>query len=127
VRVARYLDEAARLMPRVRALRDAQRALDDDRTLALVQSVVDAAAAVVAGTGGMKAEDGAPVTAEDLAAGRFEAHYAQAKSGVLAAIVQRRVPVDAAEELLDALSATRRLVDQIVKAERLLRGAALRE
>lgn len=127
VRAARYLDEAARLMPRMRALRDAQRALDDGGTLALVQSVVAAAAGVVEGLGTMDADDAARATAVDLAIERFESHYAQAKSGVLGAIVQRCVSVDAADELLDALSATRRLVEQLVKAERLLRGPAPRE
>jgi phosphate:Na+ symporter len=124
VRAARYLDEAARLMPRLRALRDAQRALDDGATLAVVRSVLEAAAGVVAGLGALDAQDAARATVVDLAAERFESHYALAKSGVLTAIVQRRVSVDAADELLDALSATRRLVDQLVKAERLLRGAA---
>lgn len=127
VRAARYLEEAARLMPRMRALRDAQRALDDEATLAAVQSVVAAAAGVVTGLGTLDAEDAARSTVVDVAGERFESHYALAKSGLLTAIVRRRVSVDAADELLDALSATRRLVDQLVKAERLLGGAARRE
>jgi phosphate:Na+ symporter len=126
VRAARYLDEAARLMPRMRALQQARRALDDHVTLSLVRLVVDAAAGVMDALGEEAAGVAARAVAVDLAAGRFESQYAQAKSGVLNAIVQRRVSVDAADDLLDALSATRRLVEQLVKAERMLRSAAPR-
>jgi hypothetical protein len=51
---------------------------------------------------------------------RFEESYQRAKAEVLAAAVHRDLSVDSAQSLLDALSAVRRMVEQVVKADRLL-------
>jgi hypothetical protein len=50
----------------------------------------------------------------------FEERYAFAKTELLGAMVQRRVAVEAADRMLDELSATRRLVEQCVKGAQLL-------
>lgn len=56
---------------------------------------------------------------------RFEELYQQAKAEILAAAVHRGLSVDSAQSLLDALSATRRMVEQVAKADRLLRSRDL--
>ena len=53
---------------------------------------------------------------------QFHQTYQQTKVGLLAAVVASRFPVETIDTLLDDLSATRRLVEQLVKADRLLRS-----
>lgn len=57
----------------------------------------------------------------DAALQRFLDAYAVCKAGLLDAAVARRVPVETTQELLDGISSVRRLVEQLVKADRLLR------
>ena len=50
--------------------------------------------------------------------------YQAAKGAVLRAAAFRRLPLDDADSLLDVLSSTRRLLDQIVKATLMLQKEA---
>ncbi|MCC7414272.1 MAG: Na/Pi cotransporter family protein [Gammaproteobacteria bacterium] len=121
IRTGRYLVEAARLAPQADALRTQAARITDADTRAIVMQAVAAAA-------GCLVIDEHPVTtsAGDTGATavlpRFGQAYERAKTAVLAAAVARRLSTDAAEALLDALSATRRLVEQLLKANRALRS-----
>jgi len=55
---------------------------------------------------------------------RFQGAYQAIKTSLLHAAVDRRLSVETTDVLLDAASATRRLVEQLVKADRLLRTPA---
>lgn len=123
VRTARYFDEAARLLARVAMLRSTLRDVGDPQVRAAASAALAAADDVLAHLEATSAADAsvAPRAAEWSArAQSFEETYAAAKSELLSAIVQRRVPVDTADALLDDLSATRRVIDQLVKAARML-------
>jgi phosphate:Na+ symporter len=114
LRISRYLDEAARLAPRAGALR-----LEAGGHGAVAQALAAAAecAALAA-----RAEDAPGGDAERSAAlERFEQAYQQAKAALLAGAVARELPVDAIGARLAGLSAVRRMVEQLVKADRLLR------
>lgn len=121
VRAARYFDEAARLMGQLTTLRTAVREIRDPRVHDVMMRSVAATDAILgdietlvpAGTANLR-----PATQPDAAGS--EQVYAEAKNELLHAIVQQRLSVEAADLLLDDLSATRRLVDQLVKASRLL-------
>ncbi|HVL36373.1 MAG TPA: Na/Pi symporter [Burkholderiales bacterium] len=110
LRTARYLEEAARLAPDARLLPGhpaAAEALGPAREcIALAARAVDAP--------GHDAERSAALE-------RFEHAYQRAKAALVESAVARRVTVDAADALLDALSGLRRLIGQLVKADRLLR------
>lgn len=114
LRISRYLDEAARLAPRAAELR---------RTAhghAAVTQALEAAAACAELAG--RAADAPGGDAERTAAvERFERAYQDAKAALLGGAVARSIDVTRANELLAELSATRRLVEQLVKADRLLR------
>ncbi len=124
LRIARYLDEAARLAPDVAVLRD-------ENTAAVTGKARDAVRRVLAGASDCLAlaeRTAAGNTDDEERAhglGRFEESYQQAKAEILAAAVRRDLSVDSAQSLLDALSATRRMVEQAVKADRLLRSPGL--
>lgn len=126
VRTARYFDEAARLLARVAMLRSSLRDVGDPQVRAAASAALASADDVLAHLEATSAADAsaAPRAAEWSARARsFEETYAAAKSELLSAIVQRRVPVDTADALLDDLSATRRVIKQLVKAARALRLA----
>ncbi|MBL9190159.1 MAG: Na/Pi cotransporter family protein [Opitutaceae bacterium] len=120
VRIARYLEEAARLAPLARTLCEGSGRLADPclRTL-LERSLSDVARCVALAerTETASGNDAERTTALE----QFQDAYQQAKAGLLAAVVGGRLSVDATDALLDDLSATRRLLDQLVKADRLLR------
>jgi len=56
---------------------------------------------------------------------RLQSRYRETKGALLVAAVARRLSVEDADLLLDDLRATRRLVDQLLKADRLLSGPTL--
>jgi phosphate:Na+ symporter len=123
LRVARYLDEAARLAPRAGALRLEAGPLPDADVRAAIQKVL--AAADECGMLAERAEGSSAADAERAAAlDRFLQTYQRTKEALLGAVVARRLAVETADGFLDALSATRRLVEQLVKADRLLRSPA---
>ncbi len=111
VRTARYFDEAARLLPQLVTLRAALSGTTDPATRDRVERVVTAVVRVFE-------------HANEFTGQAFEDGYAAAKSELLAAMVQQRLEVDAADEMLDALSATRRLIEQCVKGTLLLNQAS---
>lgn len=121
LRLARYLEEAARLAPSAHALReDAGRLADAGLRNTLEQTLGDAARCVALAE---RAEAASGSDAERTAAlDRFQQTYQQTKAGLLAAVVGGRFSVETIDTLLDDLSATRRLVEQLVKADRLLRS-----
>lgn len=110
VRTARYFDEAARLLPRLATLRTAVSRTRDPATRDSVEHVIAAAVSVLE-------------QANDYTGQAFEERYAAAKAELLNAMVQKRLEVEAADEMLDALSSARRLVEQCVKAAALLGDA----
>jgi phosphate:Na+ symporter len=123
LRIARYLDEAARLAPRAEALRRAGETLADGGARVALGDALAAAAACVALAA--RADEPAAYDAERASAlDRFQHEYEHAKTTLLAVAVERRLSVDAVGPLLDALSATRRLVEQLVQADRVLRTPA---
>jgi phosphate:Na+ symporter len=123
LRIARHLGEAARLAPRVGGLRRDAVRLAGVEAQAMVQKVL--AAADDCGMLAERREDSGGADAERAAAlDRFLETYQRTKAALLSAAVAQRLVVEAAEGLLDALSATRRLVEQLVKADRLLRSPA---
>jgi phosphate:Na+ symporter len=123
LRLARYLNEAARLAPRAHALRrGANRLADAGRRATLEKTLVDTAACVALAertevTSGSDAD-------RTAALDQFHQTYQETKAGLLAAAVVGRFSVEATDLLLDDLSATRRMVEQLVKADRLLRSPA---
>jgi phosphate:Na+ symporter len=124
LRIALGLDEAAHLAPEVSALRadpNWRAAVGDAETVLCEAAVRCARLAERAGKN--EQHDTERVAALE----QFEGAYEQAKEALLAATVARRVGIDTAGVLLDRLSRTRRMVEQLVKADRLLRepvGAA---
>jgi phosphate:Na+ symporter len=124
LRIARYLDEAARLAPEVAALRAHPAwamlpATERDAVAPLWEHAIQCVALAA------RAADAEDHDAERQAAlQRFEHAYERAKSTLLTAAVARRFDVETADALLDHLSLTRRAVQQLVKADRLLRTPA---
>jgi phosphate:Na+ symporter len=114
LRISRYLDEAARLAPRAAALRRAAHGH------AAVARALEAAAAC-AELAGREVDAPGGDAERTQALERFEQVYQEAKAALLAGAVARSIAVERANELLAGLSATRRLVEQLVKADRLLR------
>jgi phosphate:Na+ symporter len=106
LRTARYYDEAARLLPQLTKLRTVVGRSTDPATREAVERVITAIVRVFE-------------HANEFTGEAFEELYAAAKSELLGAMVQRRIEIEAGEEMLDALSSARRLVEQCIK------GAAL--
>jgi len=126
LRVARYLDEAARLSVTAALLRQEAERVTDGAIVDILHRVIVTVDACCDLTGQktMSAEhDTERLTALD----RFEAAYQEAKTVLLVAAVERRLTVTATDHLLGALSSTRRMVEQMVKADRLLRSPARAE
>jgi phosphate:Na+ symporter len=121
LRIDRYLKEAARFAPRSYSLRQGVKRLTGQELRArLDQVLADAASCVaLAGSGEIEADTDADRT---KALDRFQQSYQRAKSGLLIAVVEGRLSVEETDSLLDDLSATRRMVEQLVKADRLLRS-----
>jgi phosphate:Na+ symporter len=121
LRIARYLDEAARMAPNAAALQSEEAHGITEK----VRDVLHRTRAAAADCLTLAERPAAQHTDDGESASglrSFEQLYQQAKSEILAAAVYRGLPVDSAQSLLDALSATRRMVEQVVKADRLLRN-----
>jgi phosphate:Na+ symporter len=118
---ARYLEEAAALAPSGAALRAPTASLEDVAIRAALEQFVAEAAQTASLA---KADEVLPGDDRDRSAAleQLQARYRETKEALLVAAVARRLSVEDTDALLDDLRATRRLVDQLLKADRLLRG-----
>jgi phosphate:Na+ symporter len=109
LRTARYLDEVARLAPIAQRL---QRTLADPEH-AVAHSVLEPALEVARGCM-TRGPVGVATTVlpPGAAQAAFEDAYHDAKTALLTAVVDRRIPVDVADTLLDDFSSLRRQVRQ---------------
>ena len=126
LRVARYLDEAARLSGAAVLLRREAERVTNGGIVAVLRRVITTVGAccdLTVQEAPSPERDSERLTALD----RFEAAYQQTKAELLTAAVARRLTVTATDQLLGALSNTRRMVEQLVKADRLLRSPAKAE
>jgi phosphate:Na+ symporter len=122
LRIARYLQEGARLATETDALRRRAADVTDARASPALQRFVAAAdrcltlLAAPADTDHDRGDIAASLRAAQRA-------YQNAKSAALDAAVLRTIGPDDAGPLLDALSRSRRAVEQLAKASRMLRRA----
>lgn len=121
LRIARYLDEAARLAATAMKLKqELQKTTDPELVITLgrlfeqISSCCDLARAEKQV---LEHDDSERLIALEA----FEHHYQQSKSRLLAAAVSGQQSIDIVARQLDDLSSTRRMVEQLVKADRLLR------
>jgi len=124
MRIARYLGEAARLSEYAVLLRHETGRVRDREITASLRRLIDRVGycCELAGQDKIFAEhDDQRLAALE----RFEAAYQIAKSELLDAVVERRLTVDETDQLLGSLSHTRRMVEQLVKADRMLRSPAV--
>lgn len=121
LRTTRYLDETARLAPAAGALRVAVDQLGDAESRLALEHVFEAAGTCL---GLVTRASDAPGHDIDRSGAleQFESRYETAKTTLLRAAVARHLAVETTGMLLDQLSAIRRLVGQLVKADRLLRS-----
>ena len=127
LRTARYMDEAARLSTVVLALHQKLQGSTDQESAAALQrlfSQIEHCCDLVRQEA-PAAEQG---DSERVAAlEQFEELYQQAKAELLNAAVLRRQSITVVDQLLGELSGTRRMVQQLIKADRLLRSPGLAE
>jgi len=118
---ARYLQEAAALAPNGAAQRSRTASLDDVAIRAALEQFIAEAAQASSLAEATKVQPGADQD-RSAALERLQSHYRETKEALLVAAVARRLSVEDTDSLLDDLRATRRLVDQLHKADRLLTG-----
>lgn len=119
LRTARYLEEAARLTPDAETLRHDVLLLRHETTRTVVERALGIA--VICIELAVKGDGSAEVQSEKLEAlAAFEEAYQEAKSALLAAAATRALGVAKVEIMLDSLSRSRRMVEQIFKADQLL-------
>ncbi len=118
---ARYLQEAATLAPNGAALRSRTALLDDVAIRAALEQFIAEASQAASLAEATEVELG-DVQDRSAALERLQSRYRETKEALLVAAVARRLSVEDTDALLDDLRATRRLVDQLLKADRLLRG-----
>lgn len=108
VRTGRYLDEAAGQARHLLQLREQKSLLSDPHSKDLLEVYLEQSVALLSDA------DASP----DLRLA-LEATYQQLKAAVLDLLVRRKVSAEAADQLLDALSGSRRMMDQWCKASSL--------
>jgi len=117
----RYLQEGAYLAPNMHFIVERSRHLTRTPIGDLLQRLVAATSECL--TLNMSSEFIEKEDEKLLAAlENFRQVYADTKTNLLNAAVKKNLSVEIADELLDALSLTRRAVEQLVKAGRLFRG-----
>lgn len=121
VRIGRYLDEAVRLAPDAGTVRSRLPRLRDADAKATLETLLGAAAATFA-IGAEAGPEAFPGVEAEQKLARFEEIYQEAKGALLHATVAHHLSIDGADELLDSISRTRRMVQQFVKATRMLQG-----
>jgi phosphate:Na+ symporter len=119
LRIARYLDEAALLLSALHTAAVTGRRLGDETTRSSLLDLLAAAQVCLAAC--TEDFDAAEKAARiEAAHSDFEARYQQAKATALRAAVTHRLSIEGADRLLDAMSSTRRMVDQVIKATLML-------
>jgi phosphate:Na+ symporter len=124
LRIARYLDEAAMLLSAVHATNRAGHGVQDEGTRGVV---LDLMASAQAGLNlcGQLAGDRERLAGLEAALTAFEESYQQAKAAVLRAAAVHLLSIEQADSLLDAMSGTRRMMEQITKATSMLQNESL--
>ncbi len=122
LRTSRYLEEVARQIPATEALRrdiwkihHTPTSISIRNTLKLAERVVESCL--------MRGEISQDLDAFRAALEQFESSYQETKAMLLVSAATHVIEVRLAETVLDALSHTRRLIDQLAKASRYLRAA----
>lgn len=117
----RYLQEAARLSPRMLRLRRQEWRLPQAAPRAGLEEIMNAALQCVSLA--THAQDpGEDDTHRTSALRKFQELYGRTKQTLLDAAVKGELSVELADGMLDLLSASRRAVEQLVKGDRLLRS-----
>lgn len=117
LRIARYLEEALRQVPEAERLHRAVAGLHDAGLRESVLAALDAAARCVAAHDGTAPAD-LPEGEADRTLEVFQQAYERAKGELLAAAAARALAINEVDAQLNALSRTRRMVDQLVKGDR---------
>ena len=120
LRVARYLEEAASLLPEVHAAGGDAHRLSHEATRDTVLDLMAAAQACL-NAAVFDKDAVAPTDALNTAQNGFEKLYQEAKASVLHAAATHMLSIEHTDHLLDAMSRTRRMVEQVVKATTMLR------
>ena len=119
LRIARYLDEGATLLSAVHATSLRGHRLSDETTREGVLELLAAAQACLT----LCAEDAGQAGWRDrlgTAQAAFETLYQKAKATALRAAAVHRLSIEDTDGLLDAMSSTRRMVEQVLKASLML-------
>lgn len=127
LRTARYLDEAARLSGTALLLQKELQREQHAETLSNLRQLFEQIEQCCRLVSQDEPVDEQADQERLAALERFEEVYQQAKAELLHAAVSRRLAIDRVDRLLGQLSSTRRMVEQLVKADRLLRSPALGE
>ena len=119
LRIGRYLEEAATLLSRTHALSVDSHRISDDTTQASVLTLLASAQSclMVCAETGYEDDWRARLDTDAL---DFESHYQEAKATVLRAAATHRLTISHADRLLDSMSRTRRMVEQLTKASLML-------
>lgn len=119
LRTSRYLEEVARLSPDAETLHRGLRRIGHLATMTSLQKSLELADGVVRSCA---TSDESPKNLDTLddALLAFEASYQETKDVLLSAAATHFIAVEFAQTLLDSLSRTRRLIDQLAKASRYL-------
>lgn len=127
LRIARYLDEAARLAATALKLKQELQKIADQEMVITLRRLFEQIVRCCALAGTEEQTDEHDDSERLIALEAFEYQYQQSKSQLLAAAVSGRQAIEAVARQLDDLSSTRRMVEQMVKADRLLRTPSLAE
>ena len=122
LRTARYLDEAASLLSQIHSLSIESHRISNEATQSSVLTMLASAqtslkACAKSGPEGPRNES---LNEVRLA---FEDRYQEAKAAVLRAAATHLLSIQQADRLLDSMSSTHRMVDQVVKASLMLLSA----
>ncbi|MEN3974492.1 Na/Pi symporter [Emcibacter sp. SYSU 3D8] len=126
LRISRYLEEAAQLLSQVHAIGVEGRRLPDTAAKADIQRLLAIARDCVA----MCGETGSGEnwqTAMAATSAQFEGIYQDAKASILRAAATHHLPIEDVDRLLDAGSAIRRMVEQLIKATTMLKDQTGRQ
>ena len=124
LRIARYLDEAARLSCTALMLRQEMYRDKHQEPRTSLKQLFEQIQHCCLLVSQEEPVDGEADEKRLEALDRFEELYQQAKADLLNAAVARSLTIDRVDRLLGHLSSTRRMVEQLVKADRLLRSPA---